>query len=128
MRAVFLVALKQTATALSFHKHAFVSSVWKIETSTETTRKHFSLGRKRLKCKRKLAAAEMSSEYEHNVGQLLAEKRAKLQELEKNQEKNAGRIASLKLEIETLESMYENYNLGMNVFRRAQGGRTGLRE
>lgn len=70
----------------------------------------------------------MSSEYEHNVGQLLAEKRAKLQELEKNQEKNAGRIASLKLEIETLESMYENYNLGMNVFRRAQGGRTGLRE
>lgn len=70
----------------------------------------------------------MSSEYEHNVGQLLAEKRAKLQELEKNQEKNAGRIASLKLEIETLESMYENYNLGMSVFRRAQGGRTGLRE
>ncbi len=70
----------------------------------------------------------MSSEYEHNVGQLLAEKRAKMEELEKDPEKNAGKIAALKLEIEALESMYENYNLGMNVFRRAQGGRAGLRE
>jgi hypothetical protein len=70
----------------------------------------------------------MSSEYEHNVGQLLAEKRTKLEELEKDAKRNAGRIATLKLEIETLESMYENYNLGMNVFRRAQGGRAGLRE
>lgn len=70
----------------------------------------------------------MSSEYEHNVGQLLAEKRAKLAELEKEPEANTGKIAMLKLELETLESMYENYNLGMNVFRRAQGGRAGLRE
>ncbi|HEX6067255.1 MAG TPA: hypothetical protein VFZ05_00515 [Nitrososphaera sp.] len=70
----------------------------------------------------------MSSEYEHNVGQLLAEKRAKMAELEKEPEANAGKIATLKIEIETLESMYENYNLGMNVFRRAQGGRAGLRE
>lgn len=70
----------------------------------------------------------MSSEYEHNVGQLLAEKRAKMAELEKEPEANAGKIATLKLELEALESMYENYNLGMNVFRRAQGGRAGLRE
>lgn len=70
----------------------------------------------------------MSSEYEHNVGQLLAEKKAKLAELEKDSKANSGKIAMLKLEIETLESMYENYNLGMNVFRRAQGGRAGLRE
>ena len=70
----------------------------------------------------------MSSEYEHNVGQLLAEKRAKMEELEKDTKQNLGKIAALKLEIETLESMYENYNLGMNVFRRAQGGRAGLRE
>ncbi|WP_415281834.1 hypothetical protein [Candidatus Nitrososphaera sp. FF02] len=70
----------------------------------------------------------MSSEYEHNVGQLLAEKRAALEELSKDKEKNAGKIAQLQLEIDALESMYENYNLGMNVFRRAQGGRAGLRE
>lgn len=70
----------------------------------------------------------MSSEYEHNVGQLLAEKRAALEELSKNKEENLGKIAQLQLEIDALESMYENYNLGMNVFRRAQGGRAGLRE
>ncbi len=70
----------------------------------------------------------MSSEYEHNVGQLLAEKRAALEELSKNKKENLGKIAQLTLEIEALESMYENYNLGMNVFRRAQGGRAGLRE
>lgn len=70
----------------------------------------------------------MSSEYEHNVGQLLAEKRAKMAELEKEPDASAGKIAVLKIEIEALESMYENYNLGMNVFRRAQGGRAGLRE
>jgi colicin import membrane protein len=71
---------------------------------------------------------QMSSEYEHNVGQLLAEKRAALEELSKDKEKNVGKIAQLQLEIDALESMYENYNLGMNVFRRAQGGRAGLRE
>jgi colicin import membrane protein len=34
----------------------------------------------------------------------------------------------LSTELETLQSLFENYNLGMNVFRRAQGGRAGLRE
>jgi hypothetical protein len=34
----------------------------------------------------------------------------------------------LRMEIETLESLYENYNLGLNYFRRAKGGRNGLRE
>jgi hypothetical protein len=70
----------------------------------------------------------MSSEYERNVGQLLAEKRAAVEKLAKNPEENRLKIAALKQEIEALESMFENYNLGMNVFRRAQGGRTGLRE
>ena len=70
----------------------------------------------------------MSSEYERNVGQLLAEKRAAMEELAKNPEGNTYKIAALKQEIEALEAMFENYNLGMNVFRRAQGGRAGLRE
>jgi hypothetical protein len=70
----------------------------------------------------------MSSEYERNVGQLLAEKRAAVEEMAKNLGENRLKIAALKQEIEALESMFENYNLGMNVFRRAQGGRTGLRE
>lgn len=70
----------------------------------------------------------MSSEYEHNVGKLLAEKRARLEELMKNPEDHKSEIDMLSLEIESLQSLFENYNLGMNVFRRAQGGRHGLRE
>jgi hypothetical protein len=70
----------------------------------------------------------VSSEYEQNVGKLLAEKKVKLEELMKNPEQNAGKIAVLSTEVETLQSLFENYNLGMNVFRRAQGGRSGLRE
>ena len=70
----------------------------------------------------------MSSEYEQNVGKLLAEKKERLDELMKNSEQNKDEIAALSTEVETLQSLFENYNLGMNVFRRAQGGRSGLRE
>jgi colicin import membrane protein len=70
----------------------------------------------------------MSSEYEHNVGKLLSEKRSRLDTLKKNEDQNKYEIQSLVSEIETLESLFENYNLGMNVFRRAKGGRLGLRE
>lgn len=70
----------------------------------------------------------MSSEYEQNVGKLLAEKKERLDRLKKDPNASPGEISMLSLEIETLQSMFENYNLGMNVFRRAQGGRTGLRE
>ena len=70
----------------------------------------------------------MSSEYEQNVGILLAEKMEKLEELKKNLAANNDQIKMLMTEIETLQSLFENYNLGMNYFRRARGGRTGLRE
>ena len=70
----------------------------------------------------------MASEYEHNVGKLLAEKKARLEQLLKEPEIHKDGIATLSTEIETLQSLFENYNLGMNVFRRAQGGRAGLRE
>jgi hypothetical protein len=70
----------------------------------------------------------VSSEYEQDVGKLLAEKKAKLEELMKNPEENRDEIVVLSTEVETLQSLFENYNLGMNVFRRAQGGRSGLRE
>ena len=62
------------------------------------------------------------------MSKLLAQKKAKLEELMKNPEQNRGEIAMLSTEVETLQSLFENYNLGMNVFRRAQGGRSGLRE
>jgi hypothetical protein len=70
----------------------------------------------------------MSSEYEQNVGTLLAEKIKKLEELEKKPDAKNVQKKILMSEIETLQSLFENYNLGMNYFRRARGGRTGLRE
>lgn len=70
----------------------------------------------------------MSSEYEQNVSKLLAEKKDMLDRLKKDPEVNREKIERLLAEIETLASLYENYNLGLNYFRRAKGGRSGLRE
>ncbi|HET6726898.1 MAG TPA: hypothetical protein VFH19_02605 [Nitrososphaeraceae archaeon] len=70
----------------------------------------------------------MSSEYEQNVGKLLAEKIEKYELMENNPSVSKTQLESLLSEIESLESLYDNYNLGMNYFRRARGGRAGLRE
>jgi hypothetical protein len=70
----------------------------------------------------------LSSEYEYNVSRLLAEKSDKLQQLQNNGKSSAAEIDFVKMEIETLESLYDNYNRGMGYFRRAYGGREGLRE
>ena len=70
----------------------------------------------------------MSSEYEHNVSKLIAEKKEMLGELRKDPQTNKEKIESLLVEIETLQSLFENYNLGLSYFRRARGGRSGLRE
>ena len=50
----------------------------------------------------------MSSEYEQNVGKLLARKKEQLEEFMKNPEQNRGYIAMLSTEIETLQSLFEN--------------------
>ena len=70
----------------------------------------------------------MSSEYEQNVGKLLAEKIEKYESMKNDPSVSKTQLESLLSEIESLESLYDNYNLGMNYFRRARGGRAGLRE
>jgi len=70
----------------------------------------------------------MSSEYEQNVGKLLAEKIEKYELMKNDSSVSKSQLESLLSEIESLESLYDNYNLGMNYFRRARGGRAGLRE
>jgi colicin import membrane protein len=70
----------------------------------------------------------MSSEYEQNVGKLLTEKTERYDKLKNDPNVSKSELVSLLSEIETLESLYDNYNLGMNYFRRAKGGRAGLRE
>lgn len=71
---------------------------------------------------------QLSSEYEYNVSKLISEKVKKLQELQNSGNSSSYEKDFLKMEIETLESLYENYNVGLNYFRRAKGGRNGLRE
>lgn len=66
----------------------------------------------------------MSSEYEHNVGKLIFQKKELLNKLMKTKDNKDYQVRSLINEIESLESLFTNYNLGMNVFRRAQGGRS----
>jgi colicin import membrane protein len=70
----------------------------------------------------------MSSEYEQNVGKLLTEKTERYDKLKNDPNVSKSELQALLSEIETLESLYDNYNLGMNYFRRAKGGRAGLRE
>jgi hypothetical protein len=77
---------------------------------------------------RKNPIGAVSSEYEQNVGSLIAEKLEKLESMRNNSHANQIEIHTLNLELELLENLYDNYNLGMNYFRRAKGGRKGLRE
>ncbi|MDQ3972257.1 MAG: hypothetical protein M3219_02390 [Thermoproteota archaeon] len=70
----------------------------------------------------------MASEYERNVGKLIEEKTLKVEELKNNHQASPIDIQRLREEIESLKSLFDNYNLGMNYFRRARGGRSGLRE
>jgi hypothetical protein len=70
----------------------------------------------------------MSSEYEQNVGKLLSEKIEKFELMKNDANVSNIELETLRSEIETLESLYDNYNMGMNYFRRAKGGRSGLRE
>lgn len=70
----------------------------------------------------------MSSEYEKNVVKLIQEKLDELDYLKKAKDWNKSKVQRLANDIETLETLFENYNLGMNYFRRAKGGRSGLRE
>jgi hypothetical protein len=70
----------------------------------------------------------VSSEYEQNVGSLIAEKLEKLESMRNSTHANQIELHNLNLELELLENLYDNYNLGMNYFRRAKGGRKGLRE
>jgi hypothetical protein len=72
--------------------------------------------------------SQLASEYERNVGKLIEEKNLKLEQLKNSQEISPTDIHKLQEEIESLQSLFDNYNLGMNYFRRARGGRSGLRE
>jgi len=68
------------------------------------------------------------SNYESGVGKFLEETKQKLKKLKSDPNASKKDIITTQHELEYLESIYENYYIGMNVFRTAQGGRNKLRE
>ncbi len=68
------------------------------------------------------------SNYESGVGKFLEETRQKLKKLKNDPNTSKKDMITTQQELEYLESIYENYYIGMNVFRTAKGGRNKLRE
>ena len=68
------------------------------------------------------------SNYESGVEKFLEKTKQKLKKLKKDPNASKKDITTTQQELEYLESIYENYYIGMNVFRTAKGGRNKLRE
>ncbi len=67
------------------------------------------------------------SNYESGVTRFLEDEKARLEELKNNPDATTKDLARVKHNITYLESLHENYFLGMNVFRTARGGRNKLK-
>ena len=62
------------------------------------------------------------------LADLLKEKAQALEQLRQNPESTPIQIQQAEEDLKKLETLYENYNIGMNVFRTAKGGRDKIRE
>jgi colicin import membrane protein len=63
------------------------------------------------------------SNYERGVDSFLEENKQKLKQLKNNPNATKNEIKDIENEIIYLESLHENFYIGMNVFRTAKGGR-----
>ena len=68
------------------------------------------------------------SNYEVGLEELLAQKREQLSKLQAEPQTTKETLQLVKEELQTLETLWENYHIGMNVFRNAKGGHDGIRE
>jgi len=66
------------------------------------------------------------SNYETGLTDLIEEAKQKLNRLLNDPETTSQELELAKLDLKKLEYLYDNYNLGMNVFRTAKGGRDTL--
>ncbi|HSD04479.1 MAG TPA: hypothetical protein VLB45_01840 [Nitrosopumilaceae archaeon] len=69
-----------------------------------------------------------TSDYESGIRDLLVETKRKLDRLRNDPHAMADVIAQTEQELTYLDSLYNNFYFGMNVFRTAKGGRSRLRE
>ncbi len=67
------------------------------------------------------------SNYEHAVDEFLVETKKILEKLKNDPESTKKQIQNAKNDIIYLESLHENFFIGMNVFRTAKGGRDKLK-
>ena len=68
------------------------------------------------------------SNYESGLNELFEETRKKLSQLKNNPNAIPDEIARTEQDLKYLDSLYENYYFGMNVFRTAKGGRAKIHE
>tara|TARA_Y100001949_G_scaffold132950_1_gene114485 strand:+ start:1076 stop:1807 length:732 start_codon:yes stop_codon:yes gene_type:complete len=68
------------------------------------------------------------SNYETGIQDLVEETKQKLERLLNDPEANPQEIELTKLKLKKLDYLHENFNLGMNVFRTAKGGRDTINE
>jgi hypothetical protein len=68
------------------------------------------------------------SNYEVGLEELLAEKRSLIAKLETNPKTSHEALQSAREALQIVEGLWQNYHIGMNVFRNAKGGRDGIRE
>ncbi|HWP78983.1 MAG TPA: hypothetical protein VNL34_04985 [Candidatus Nitrosotenuis sp.] len=69
-----------------------------------------------------------TSNYEVGIVELVREKMERLERLKRDPEASQFEIRQAEEDLKTLDYLYENYHLGMNVFRTAKGGRDKIRE
>ena len=71
---------------------------------------------------------EGTSNYEQGIEIVRSELEEKLSQLKQNPQENEREIYRTEEDLKKLDNLYENFHLGMNVFRTAHGGREKLRE
>ena len=71
---------------------------------------------------------EGSTNYEQAIRQVREETEAKLARLRDDPNADILEFKKAEEDLQILASLHENYNIGMNVFRTAKGGRNKLRE
>jgi len=69
-----------------------------------------------------------TSNYERGIGEFRAQKAAELERLRADPAAPRAALEAAEEGVRKLDHLYENYHLGMNVFRTAKGGRSKLRE
>ena len=68
------------------------------------------------------------SNYEVGLEDLLAQTKEKLKKMQSDPTVTKEQLRLIEEDLQTLETLWENYHIGMNVFRNAKGGHDGLRE